>query len=89
MARVQQRKEACKTEAAVLLLVCTGADLASEELQKTIAIDSAAQEAATGMRAMDAFHDVCRRSSALRARSASCGNTIVTKKLRIREISFR
>ena len=56
-----KRKEACKTEAAVLLLVCNGADLASEELQKAIAIDIAAQEAA--LKAMDAFQETQRAAS--------------------------
>ena len=56
-----QRKEAKKTEAAVLLLVCSGTDLASEELQKAIAIDIAAQEAA--LKAIDLFQEKQRAAS--------------------------
>ena len=56
-----KRKEACKTEAAVLLLVCNGADLASEEPQKAIAMDIAAQEAA--LKAIDLFQEKQRAAS--------------------------
>ena len=64
-----QRDEASKTEAAVLLLMCNGANLTSEEMQKAIAIDVAAQESA--LRAIDAFQE----KHVLRVRSASCGST--------------